>query len=62
MTARELELIKEAFIEGMVAEKLRIATSETARYDYERILRFGIKIGEERGRGLAKRKPLKDRP
>lgn len=62
MTPRDLQMIKRAFMEGMMAEKLRLSTSQEPRYDFERILRFGIEIGEERGRGLAKRKPLREGP
>lgn len=59
MNFRELELIKEAFLKGMQAEEWR-HKQPTERYLMESIFDFGIKIGEERGRGLAKRKPLKE--
>jgi len=59
MTAREMELIREAFNRGMEAEEAR-QKSPTARWDMRQAFEFGIKIGEERGRGLAKLKPLKE--
>jgi len=34
---------------------------ERMRHELESLFEFGLKVGEERGRGLAKRKPLKER-
>jgi len=62
MNLRDLNLIRRAFTLGMEVEAHRILPDASQRYRqmYREAMEFGLTVGEERGRGLKKRKPLKE--